>query len=93
MEKPENCAGYRFQRLFGQTMFFRNDNVTNKVVRPKTKCKKNLLVGKNNRINKTKELHYFLTSSFHISKSIFEGVFRGDFFFQRVFRRYFSSYL
>ena len=40
-----------------------------------------------------KEPHYFLTSSFRISKSIFEGVFRGDFFCQRVFRSYFSSYL
>ena len=66
MEKPENCAGYKFQRLFGRTMFFRNGGVTNKVVRPKTKCKKNSLAGKNNRINKTKEFHYFRTSSFRV---------------------------
>ena len=45
------------------------------------------------RISKTKEPNYFLTFSFRISKSIFEGVFREDFFCQRVFGRYFSSYL
>ena len=66
----------------------------------KLSSKKNSLAGKNNHINKTKEPHYFrtssfrisktkephyfLTSSFRISKNIFEGVFRGDFFCQRI---------
>ena len=110
MEKLENCVGLRSQRLFGRIIVrpinvfpFRNrynKGCSAKKLNAKKKFRRPdffifyFLRYLYIRINKTKETHYFRTFSFRISKNIFEGVFRGDFFFQRsFFTRYFSSYL